>query len=814
LDNGNLVLNQSGSVSITNNMTGTGNFVQAGSGVNSLSGVNSYTGQTLVTGGSLMVDGSVGGLPTSVLTNAPGTVVGGNGSVLGVFNADGIINPGDPGSIGTFTAADGLTVYPSGSLTFDLNSGNNTEGSGINDLLQVTGDLTVNNTTIAVNIQGGLPQLGTTYPVVAYSGALHGSFNSVVKSHFAATVDTSTANLVNVIITGTNGATLKWNSTGSGIWDLGSTANWFNFGTSSTDVFGQGDSVLFDDSVAGVQTTIVIPSGVAVYPSAITNISTANSYTIGGGGTIGGPAALVKDGTNTLTISTTNSFTGGVTILNGIFKAGSGTALGLNNTATITNIVANGATIDENGQNLGSATFMVSGAGFGGNGAIINSGPDQGGNDAFQNIVLAGDTTFGGPGNAAGGGNTAGRWDMRGGTPTLTCLNGNAYNLTKVGSNQVTLVGVTVDPNLANILVKGGVFGVQGGVTSLGNSTNVLALYNTGTLLHCAGFSTALNKVIVMTNASVDCTGTGANEFDGPVSMYGTNTFNLTDALTFTGGFGGPGGFTKSGAGALTLTTGTNTYTGNTVISAGTLMLSEPAALTNSANISFAVGTTIDVNSRNDQSLSLNSGQTLGGGGNINGSLTNNSGASYFVGGNRLIGTNVISNVATLLGTTYMDVTNNGARYDVIQASSIVLGGALVVSNLDLAHPFTAGQSFQLFSGSCSGAFANIVPPTPGPGLGWDTNSLVSSGTLNIVSTVVPQPVFASIVLSGTNLVFSGTNGSINGTFSVLTSTNLTLPLGQWITNASSQFDGSGNFSVTNSINPGTPQQFFLLKTP
>ena len=108
------------------------------------------------------MDGSVGGLTTSVLTNSPGATIGGNGTNFGVFNADGIINPGDPASIGTFSTANGLTVYANGSLTFDLNSGSTTAGSGINDLLQITGDLTVNNTPIAVNIQGGLPVLGST----------------------------------------------------------------------------------------------------------------------------------------------------------------------------------------------------------------------------------------------------------------------------------------------------------------------------------------------------------------------------------------------------------------------------------------------------------------------------------------------------------------------------------------------------------------------------------------------------------------------------------------------------------------------------
>jgi len=74
----------------------------------SLSGANSYAGQTLVANGSLMVDGSIAG---SLLTNAPGTIIGGIGSNQGSFNAGGVVNPGDVGGIGTFSTANGLTMH-------------------------------------------------------------------------------------------------------------------------------------------------------------------------------------------------------------------------------------------------------------------------------------------------------------------------------------------------------------------------------------------------------------------------------------------------------------------------------------------------------------------------------------------------------------------------------------------------------------------------------------------------------------------------------------------------------------------------------
>ena len=71
-----------------------------------------------------------------------------------------------------------------------------------------------------------------------------------------------------------------------------------------------------------------------------------------------------------------------------------------------------------------------------------------------------------------------------------------------------------------------------------------------------------------------------------------------------------------------------NTYTGSTIISGGTLALSDPLApgtgigsIDGSSVIRIFNGATLDVSGRVDQTLTLNSGQTLTGNGSINGSL-------------------------------------------------------------------------------------------------------------------------------------------------------------------------------------------------
>ncbi|HRT08767.1 MAG TPA: hypothetical protein P5233_10300, partial [Candidatus Paceibacterota bacterium] len=63
------------------------------------------------------------------------------------------------------------------------------------------------------------------------------------------------------------------------------------------------------------------------------------------------------------------------------------------------------------------------------------------------------------------------------------------------------------------------------------------------------------------------------------------------------------------------------------------------------------------------------------------------------------------------------------------------------------------GDAFKLFdAASYSGAFAEIFPATPGPGLAWDTSTLATDGSLRIVSTANPIP---------TNIVFATAGGKL-----------------------------------------------------
>jgi hypothetical protein len=138
-------------------------------------------------------------------------------------------------------------------------------------------------------------------------------------------------------------------------------------------------------------------------------------------------------------------------------------------------------------------------------------------------------------------------------------------------------------------------------------------------------------------------------------------------------------------------------------------------------------------------------------------------------------------------------------------------GGNLIVSKIG-SDDLLVADTVELFSaGGYAGTFASVTLPTLGAGLGWN-NQLAVNGTLAVVGTA--PPVISSVVRSGTNVIFTVNKGVPGGTWNLLTATNVTLPLVNWTTNSSGVFDGSGNVTVTNSLNLTEPRRFYRLSLP
>ncbi len=591
------------------------------------------------------------------------------------------------------------------------------------------------------------------------------------------------------------GTNLLWAGTTGNQWDVGVSLNWLNLANNLTSTYYDGDTVLFDDT-PGVQTNVSIPTGVAVLPLVMTNNSSTNNFTLSGGGRISGMAFIVKDGSSTLTLGTTNDFTASVLVLGGKVIVGCSNALGATAGPTI---VTNSATLDLNGVNLGFEPVVVSGAGISGGGALVNNGPQTA---AVSRLMLNGSATLGG----------SNRWDLGGFGPASLLTGGQPLDITKVGFNQVSFVGVNlIDPALRDIDIQQGTLSLQSTNTQLGNPVRFITVHSNATLSFNNLAATPLNKRVVLNDGAIVFNESGPSVVAGPVGLNGTNCFSVSSngfpaTLTFTNVISGTGSLWKIGDGTLVLAAN-NTYSGSTLVSTGTVALTGSGSIGASPAIVLSRGAALDVSTLTNGMLSLAPGQVLSGDGTVFGSLTAAFGSTVSPG--RAIGLLTVTNDIVLLGRIFMELDKANATNDVLQAgTNLVYGGTLALTNVSGA--LAPGDSFKLFSAAnYTGAFTNFVPHVAGSGLGWDTNQLTTNGILSVVLT---PPVITNTAAVGLNLVIAGTNGMPTNTYYVLASTNVSLPLTNWVRIGTNLFDAAGNFVFTNVFDRSLPHQFFLLQ--
>jgi autotransporter-associated beta strand protein len=153
---------------------------------------------------------------------------------------------------------------------------------------------------------------------------------------------------------------------------------------------------------------------------------------------------------------------------------------------------------------------------------------------------------------------------------------------------------------------------------ALGTGSTATIEFDGGTLKNKV---TSANYLGNISSAQIMAGGAKFNTAAGDITI----THNLLTHATSLGG-----GLTKAGANTLTLS-GNNSYTGDTIVEAGTLALSNANNnnIANSAQISVASGAILDVTGLAGASdLILASGQTLAVAGTVNGAVTVQNGAT------------------------------------------------------------------------------------------------------------------------------------------------------------------------------------------
>ena len=656
------------------------------------------------------------------------------------------------------------------------------------------------------------------------------------------------------------------------VWDGVSSVNWStNVGDVSWktgQAFADNQGAIFDDSASGsttvnlagnvapesyvtttvtnvnvgVSTNIVITTN---YPAVSPGIVVSNSllnYVIAGPGHIRGMTGLYKTGPGTLTLLTSNDFTGNVIVDNGTLAISNYLALGSIVSLGITgsgqnqnDIILDGGTLNYVGTtnvnlsigkgegmvlNAGGGTiqvtsptnFLALNKGVSGVGALTKTGP---GTMIMESTVAAypGGTTV-----------NAGTLELTAaalGYGPLTLNNSAIFALSSVTlTNTVNIAGPSttillltnstdvlsgpligsgyaqcVETFPSNLLVFNGDISGFSGTLAFGGSVGVCQFNNATNKNPCTGSLTATFDLGTASAKLDNLNGAGLTYNLGAL-MGGANT-TLTGRPTNNAAT--PGTTYSIGANSLSTTfagTISNGFGADTIsiVKVGT------GALLLNGNSTYTGPTTV-------------SSGTLGGTGSITSPLTLTASGTLAPGASSTsVGTFTVNSTANLQGAVILKLNQSGptaSNDEVVVTGALTASGTLAVTSI--GGTIANGTTFQLFNQPVSG-FSSVTLPSGGGAYNWN-NNLSVNGSITLASggAVNTSPVSLSTSLSGKNLTLSWPANHLGWRLLVQTNAlNVGINNNNWFTVVGS----TGVTSVPVTIDPTAPTVFYRLVYP
>jgi autotransporter-associated beta strand protein len=680
-----------------------GGMTFTGSGTTTLTGANTYTGATNVNAGTLVYSGA---------TSTVGSIAVADGANLQVKSFSPSSNVLSATSL-TLGSTSGST------LTADFNNLANPSAAPIT----LSGGLTIHGATLAGLNSAGLTNTnGSPFTLISATGGITGTFanSSVTLGARSTGAIGYTSNSVTLDITTDS---ITWSGASNSTWTTGTNGsvgpnpNWATTtGHTATD-FWAGDVVKFGDTYnigsgnTPVTNSAVSISGGNVSPASVTfNNSTVN-YTIssGDGSGIAGSGALIKNGTGTVTISSSNSYSGGTTINAGtLVLSGAGT---LGSTSGALAMGGGALDLGTTIQTVGATTITAAAA----SGNTIHNGTltptSLTASNSTGNAIVAADI-------AGSGGVTVN------GAGRLTLSGNNTYTgATTVNAGTLALSGVYSGGGALTVNAGATLTGTSSGSNTIGNflvtgaassATLTSGTYNVTSTSSGGSANTRIDNggSLTVDGATLNISGTWFPIGDTAAT---TSTVTLNSgAINVTNNFGVEVG--RVGNGVLNINGGT--FTVDDANSVGFIIGDQVTAESGTVNLNGGVLAVRLLKSNNGTNALNFNGGTLQ-------ATSTNSGGTFWNSSSKLTA----------------NVRNNGGTID-NNGTSVTIGQALVHSTIGGDNEIDGGMTFKGAGTTTLAGFSTYTGATH-----------VNGGTLQLASTGSLSGSISLGVASGATLV-------------------------------------------------------------
>ncbi len=836
--NGTFEVDTSTSLTCSGAISGSGLLTKLGSGNLILTGSNSYTGGNVVSAGVLQGD------TTNILgdiANA-GSVVFDQGST-GTFS-------GDISGAGSVTKQGAGTLILSGSNSY---SGGTTISAGAlqGDTTSLTGNITNSGSLVFdqeslgtfsgdISGTGSVRKQGTGMLIFSGSNSYSGGF-TISEGALQGDTTSLTGN-----ITTSGSLVFDQGSTGTFSGDISGTGSLTKQGTgvlilSGTNSYSGGTNInagtlcIANDSLLGdigggitfgggnLNTTATLSTGrsIALSGNGTFEVDTSTSLTCSGA--ISGSGLLTKLGSGNLILTGSNSYTGGNVVSAGVLQGDTGSILG--NIANTGSVIFNQGTTgafsgDISGTGSitkqGAGTLILSGSNSYSGGTTISAGALQGDTTSLTgNITNSSSLVFDQESLGTFSGDISGTGSVtKQGAGTLILSGSNSYSggtTISVGAlqgNTTSLTGdITNNSSLVFNQISTGTFlgdiSGTGSVTKRGTGVLILSGTNTysgGTNINAGTLRIANDSLLGSGEGGVTFGGGNLNTTDTfstarNIALSGNGAFEVdaSTSLTCSGDIGGSGSLTKLGSGNLILT-GSNSYTGGNIVSAGILQGDAGSISGNIANAGSIVF--------NQESLGTFSGDISG-----IGSVTKQGAGTLILSGSNSYSAGTTISAGTLQGDTTSltgDITDNASLVFTQSSTGTFLGdisgtgsvtkqgaGTLILSG---SNSYSAGTTIS--AGALQGNTASLVGNiTNNSSLIFDQGTTGTfSGDISGTGSVTKQGT-GVLILSGTNTYSGGTN--INAGVLRIANDNLLGDIGGGVT------FGGGTLHTTATLSTG-----------